>query len=39
VDLSQWLAGQPADVLAVNFGKPASSFEVFSKTDVFLRKD
>ena len=38
VDVSQWIAGQPADVLAVNFGKPATTFEVFPKRDVFITK-
>ena len=36
VDLSQWIAGQPADVLAVNFGKPAAMFDAFPKRDVFM---
>jgi oxalate decarboxylase len=38
VDLSQWLAGQPADVLAVNFGRPAATFDAFPKRDVFLSR-
>jgi oxalate decarboxylase len=36
IDLSQWIAGNPADVLATNFGKPASLFEKFPRTDVFI---
>ena len=36
IDLSQWIAGNPADVLATNFGKPASLFESFPKKDVFI---
>jgi oxalate decarboxylase len=36
VDLSQWIAGQPADVLAVNFGCPSATFEAFPKRDVFM---
>lgn len=36
IDLSQWIAGNPADVLATNFGKPASLFERFPKKDVFI---
>lgn len=36
IDLSQWIASQPADVLAVNFGKPAATFEVFPNRDVFI---
>lgn len=38
VDVSQWIAGQPADVLAVNFGKPAATFDAFPKRDVFITK-
>jgi oxalate decarboxylase len=36
IDLSQWLAANPADVLATNFGKPAAAFDKFPKGDVFL---
>jgi oxalate decarboxylase len=36
IDLSQWIAGNPADVLATNFGKPASLFEKFPHKDVFI---
>jgi oxalate decarboxylase len=36
VDLSQWIAGNPAELLATNFGKPASLFEKFPKRDVFI---
>ena len=36
IDLSQWIAGNPADVLATNFGKPASLFEKFPRKDVFI---
>jgi oxalate decarboxylase len=36
IDLSQWIAGNPVDVLATNFGKPASLFEKFPKRDVFI---
>ncbi|MFN6189668.1 MAG: cupin domain-containing protein [Planctomycetia bacterium] len=39
VDLSQWIAGQPADVLAVNFGKPAATFNSFPKKDVFMAEE
>ncbi|MEI6239641.1 MAG: hypothetical protein WCR51_04580 [Planctomycetia bacterium] len=38
-DLAQWLAGQPADVLAVNFGQPAATFDAFPKRDVFMAGD
>jgi oxalate decarboxylase len=36
IDLSQWIAGNPPDVLATNFGKPASLFEKFPHRDVFI---
>jgi oxalate decarboxylase len=36
IDLSQWIAGNPADVLATNFGKPASLFREFPLKDVFI---
>jgi oxalate decarboxylase len=36
IDLSQWIAGNPTDVLATNFSKPASLFEKFPKKDVFI---
>ncbi len=36
IDLSQWFAGNPTDVLATNFSKPASLFEKFPKQDVFI---
>jgi oxalate decarboxylase len=36
IDLSEWIAGNPADVLATNFGKPASLFEKFPHRDVFI---
>lgn len=36
IDLSQWIAGNPADVLATNFGKPAELFEKFPRKDVFI---
>ena len=36
IDLSQWIAGNPADVLAANFGLPAALFEQFPKSDVFI---
>ena len=28
--------GEPADVLAVNFGRPAATFDAFPKRDVFM---
>ena len=36
VDLSQWIAGNPAEILATNFGKPAELFDKFPKSDVFI---
>jgi oxalate decarboxylase len=36
IDLSAWMAGNPLDVLATNFSKPASLFEKFPKRDVFI---
>ena len=36
IDLSSWIAGNPADVLATNFGKPAALFDKFPKSDVFI---
>jgi oxalate decarboxylase len=36
IDLSQWIAGNPADVLATNFGQPAALFDKFPRRDVFI---
>ncbi|MGC3968023.1 MAG: cupin domain-containing protein [Pirellulales bacterium] len=36
IDLSQWIAGNPTDVLATNFSKPASLFEKFPRKDLFI---
>jgi oxalate decarboxylase len=36
IDLSQWIAGNPADVLATNFGQPAALFGKFPRQDVFI---
>jgi oxalate decarboxylase len=36
IDLSAWIAGNPVDVLATNFGKPGSLFEKFPRKDVFI---
>jgi oxalate decarboxylase len=36
IELTEWLAGNPADVLATNFGKPASLFESFPRKGVFI---
>jgi oxalate decarboxylase len=36
IDLTQWIAGNPADVLATNFGQPTTVIEKFPKQDVFI---
>ena len=36
IDLSQWLAGNPAQVLATNFSKPEALFEKFPRERVFI---
>jgi oxalate decarboxylase len=36
IDLSQWIAGNPADVLATNFSQPPELFEKFPHHDVFI---
>jgi oxalate decarboxylase len=36
IDLSQWIAANPADVLATNFSKAAELFEKFPRRDVFI---
>jgi oxalate decarboxylase len=36
IDLSQWMAGNPADVLATNFSKPAATFQRFPTRDAFI---
>ena len=36
IDLSEWIAGNPLDVLATNFSKPARLFEKFPRKDVFI---
>ena len=36
IDLSQWIAGNSADVLATNFGQPPDSFAKFPHFDVFV---
>ncbi|WP_437230726.1 cupin domain-containing protein [Planctomicrobium sp. SH661] len=38
IDLSQWIAGNPVDVLATNFNQPAAVFEKFPKSDVFISR-
>lgn len=36
IDLSQWVAGNPTQVLATNFSKPESLFEKFPRDRVFI---
>ena len=36
IDLSEWIASNPVDVLATNFSKPAALFEKFPRRDVFI---
>lgn len=36
IDLTQWIAGNPADVLATNFGQPAELVQKFPHRDVFV---
>src|SRR5262249_31768221 len=36
IDLSQWIAGNPRDVLATNFGQPAELFDKFPHRDLFI---
>src|SRR5262245_242340 len=36
IDLTEWIGGNPVDVLATNFGRPAALFEKFPKRDVFI---
>ena len=36
IDLSQWIAGNPVDVLATNFSQSASLIEKFPRKDVFI---
>jgi oxalate decarboxylase len=36
IDLSEWLASNPADVLATNFGRPEALFRRFPQRDVFI---
>ena len=36
IDLTEWMAGNPLDVLATNFGKSPGLFEKFPHRDVFI---
>lgn len=36
INLSSWIAGNPVDVLATNFSKPADLFERFPRHEVFI---
>lgn len=39
IDLSQWIAGNPAYLLADHFGKPPEFFQDFPQQDVFIAPD
>jgi oxalate decarboxylase len=36
IDLSEWITGNPVDVLATNFSKPEALFKKFPHRDVFI---
>ncbi|HTM55359.1 MAG TPA: hypothetical protein VL175_15110 [Pirellulales bacterium] len=36
IELTEWILGNPADVLATNFNKPATLFERIPKRDAFI---
>ncbi|HEX3726710.1 MAG TPA: cupin domain-containing protein [Pirellulales bacterium] len=36
IDLSEWMAGNPVNVLATNFNQPAAVFEKFPRKDAFI---
>ena len=36
IELSQWMAANPVDVLATNFGQPAATFRRFPTRDAFI---
>ena len=38
IDLSQWIAGNPIDILATNFSQEAAVFDKFPRKDVFMTK-
>jgi oxalate decarboxylase len=38
IDLAQWMSGNPADVLATNFSKPAATFRDFPTRDAFINR-
>jgi oxalate decarboxylase len=38
IDLSQWIGGNPADILATNFAQNPSVFDKFPHKDIFLTK-
>ena len=39
IDVSQWIAGNPGEILATNFAQDVSVFERFPRKDVFLASD
>ena len=38
IELSQWMAANPVDVLATNFGRPAATFNKFPTRDAFIER-
>jgi oxalate decarboxylase len=38
IDLAQWIAANPVDVLATNFGVPAGTFRKFPTRDTFIER-
>jgi oxalate decarboxylase len=38
INLSQWIAGNPVDILATNFSQDPAVFEKFPRKDVFMTK-
>jgi oxalate decarboxylase len=36
IDLAQWIAGNPVDVLATNFGQPTEVIEKFPRKDAYI---
>jgi len=38
INLSQWIAGNPVDILATNFSQDPAIFEKFPRRDVFMTK-
>jgi oxalate decarboxylase len=36
IDLTEWMAANPIDVLATNFGRPEATFRNFPRRDIFI---